>query len=100
MCSSDELEGQFISAEAIRDQVVAQLDADRADLQRALGRQLVVSHAVAAVDKAVELAGGRAYFRKSLLERLARDVRAARVHPPAAPVSFQMVGERIRVNAT
>ena len=47
-----------------------------------LCRQLVVSHAVAAVDKAVELAGGRAYFRKSPLERLARDVRAARFHPP------------------
>jgi alkylation response protein AidB-like acyl-CoA dehydrogenase len=83
---------------------VAQLDADRADLQRALGRailcrQLVVSHAVAAVDKAIELAGGRAYFRTSPLERLARDVRAARFHPPAAPVSFQMVGERIRESA-
>ena len=64
-----------------------------------LCRQLVMSHAVAAVDKAVELAGGRAYFRKSPLERLARDARARRFHPPAAPVSFQMVGERIRESA-
>jgi alkylation response protein AidB-like acyl-CoA dehydrogenase len=48
--------------------------------------------AVEVVDRAVDLAGGRAYLRPSVLERLARDVRAARHHPPADPVSFQMIG--------
>ncbi len=53
------------------------------------------SAAVEVVDRAVALAGGQAYFRRSVLERLARDVRAARHHPPAAPVSHQMVGLRV-----
>jgi alkylation response protein AidB-like acyl-CoA dehydrogenase len=96
-----QLEGELLIAQSVRDQVAAQLDADRSNLQRSLGqailcRQVVTSHAMSVVDKAVEIAGGRAYFRTSTLERLARDVRAARFHPPAAPTSFQMVGERVR----
>ena len=44
------------------------------------------------VDRAVDLVGGRAFLRKSILERLVRDMRAARHHPPAAPVAQQMIG--------
>lgn len=44
------------------------------------------------LDHAVALAGGRSYFRKSVLERLIRDMHAARFHPPSAPVSHQMIG--------
>jgi len=44
------------------------------------------------VDLAVTLVGGRSYFRKSVLERLVRDMHAARFHPPSAPVSHQMIG--------
>jgi alkylation response protein AidB-like acyl-CoA dehydrogenase len=96
-----QMEAEYATALAVRDQIVARLDADRADAQAALARailckEVVTTHAAAVVDKAVELAGGRAYFRKSPLERLARDVRAARFHPPAAPTSFQMIGERAR----
>jgi len=96
-----QLEADFLAARATRDDVVGRLDANRDDLQAALRetilcKQVVTTLAAAVVDRAVELAGGRAYFRKSPLERLARDVRAARFHPPAAPVSYQMVGERTR----
>jgi len=52
------------------------------------------------VELAVDLAGGGAYFRRNILERLVRDVRAARHHPPAAPVSFQMLGRAARLAAT
>jgi alkylation response protein AidB-like acyl-CoA dehydrogenase len=48
------------------------------------------------VDRAVALVGGRAYFKTSVLERLTRDVRAAGFHPPAAPVSHQMIGIHLR----
>lgn len=51
--------------------------------------------AVEVVDLAVQIAGGKAYFKKSLLERLVRDVRAARHHPPSAPVSSQMIGRGV-----
>jgi alkylation response protein AidB-like acyl-CoA dehydrogenase len=44
------------------------------------------------IDHAVALAGGRSYFRRSVLERLVRDMHAARFHPPSAPVSHQMIG--------
>ena len=44
------------------------------------------------VDLAAQLAGGRSFHRKSILERLARDARAARYHPPSAPVAQQMIG--------
>jgi alkylation response protein AidB-like acyl-CoA dehydrogenase len=96
-----QLEAEYTTALAVRDRLVDGLDADRADVQAALARailckEVVTAHAAAVVDKAVELAGGRAYFRKAPLERLARDVRAARFHPPAAPTSFQMLGERVR----
>ncbi|HZS02760.1 MAG TPA: acyl-CoA dehydrogenase family protein [Chloroflexota bacterium] len=100
-----QLESDYTTALAVRDQLVGQLDADRADPQAALakamlGKEIVIAHAAAVVDRAVELAGGRAYFRRSPLERLARDVRAARFHPPAAPTSYQMIGERVRRAAT
>lgn len=96
-----ELETGYLIAVSTRDQVVGLLDRDRSDVQASFGRavlcrEVVLSHAMAVVDKAVELTGGSAFFRKSPLERLARDVRAARFHPPSAPVSYQVVGQRVR----
>ncbi|MGE3272987.1 MAG: acyl-CoA dehydrogenase family protein, partial [Chloroflexota bacterium] len=80
---------------------INRLDQSRDDLQAAiresiLCKQIVTTLAASVVDRAVELAGGRAFYRTSPLERLARDVRAARFHPPAAPVSYQIAGERTR----
>lgn len=46
---------------------------------------------VKVVDQAVTLVGGRAFHRSSVLERLARDARAAKHHPPSAPVAQQMI---------
>jgi acyl-CoA dehydrogenase len=96
-----EMEAEFLTASSVRDQVVGRLDRDRSDAQASLARavlckEIVTARAIAVVEKAVEIAGGRAYFRRSPLERLARDVRAGRFHPPAAPVSFQIAGERAR----
>ncbi|WP_118856939.1 acyl-CoA dehydrogenase family protein [Sphingomonas mesophila] len=45
------------------------------------GRTLVGRHAIATVEKAMELAGGMSFYRKSGLERAFRDVQAARFHP-------------------
>jgi alkylation response protein AidB-like acyl-CoA dehydrogenase len=95
-----QMEAEFLTASAVRDAVAARLDAMPLDLQEALPyavlcKEVVTARSIAVVEKAVEIAGGRAYFRKSPLERLARDVRAGRFHPPAAPVSFQMAGERL-----
>ncbi len=100
-----EMECDLLIARSVRDQVTQELDAFPADLQAALSKailckQVVTTQAIKVVDKAVEIAGGRAYFRKSPLERLARDVRAAQFHPPSAPISFQIAGGRSREAAT
>lgn len=96
-----EMEADLLIARAVRDRVAGELAEFPSDMQAALTKAIlcketVTSAAIRVVDKAVEIAGGRAYFRKSPLERLSRDVRAARFHPPSAPVSFQIAGERTR----
>lgn len=49
-------------------------------------RALVCRSALATVERALDLAGGAGYFRMLGLERLFRDVQAARFHPlPTAP---------------
>lgn len=96
-----ELEVEFFTARAVRDLVVAELEAMPTDPQAALARailckEVVTNHAAAVVEKALQIAGGRSYLKRSPLERLSRDVRAARFHPPASPVSLQMIGQRVR----
>jgi alkylation response protein AidB-like acyl-CoA dehydrogenase len=46
-----------------------------------IGRQLVARHAIAAVEHAMELAGGPGFYRANGLERKFRDIQAARYHP-------------------
>jgi alkylation response protein AidB-like acyl-CoA dehydrogenase len=46
-----------------------------------IGRQLVGRHAIAAVEYAMELAGGAGFYRSAGLERRFRDIQAARYHP-------------------
>jgi acyl-CoA dehydrogenase len=56
------------------------------------GRHLVGRAAIAAVDKAMEVAGGRAFYRTSPLERIFRDVQAARYHPLQAKPLHRYAG--------
>lgn len=44
-------------------------------------RTLTGRHAMAAVSKAMELAGGQSFYRKAGIERIFRDIQAARFHP-------------------
>jgi alkylation response protein AidB-like acyl-CoA dehydrogenase len=46
-----------------------------------IGRQLVQRHAIAAVELAMECAGGAGFYRANGLERRFRDIQAARYHP-------------------
>jgi alkylation response protein AidB-like acyl-CoA dehydrogenase len=71
---------------ALREMMVAAADyAFEPDLELANGaliRKTLAAQSVrAVVDKAVEIVGGGAYFRRSPLERLWRDVQAAQFHP-------------------
>jgi acyl-CoA dehydrogenase len=96
-----EMEMHLLTARSVRDQVTAELAASPPDAGAGMAKsflmkEAIIENAIATVEKAVEIAGGRAYFKKSPLERHARDVRAARFHPPSAPISYQMAGERLR----
>jgi alkylation response protein AidB-like acyl-CoA dehydrogenase len=46
-----------------------------------IGRQLVARHAIAAVEYAMEVAGGAGFYRANGLERRFRDIQGARYHP-------------------
>jgi len=92
-----EMEAAFLTAVSVRDQVLEAIKEPPTDprwslMQTVLLKEIVVSQSIVAV----EIAGGRSYFRKSPLERLARDVRAGKFHPLSAPVSFQVAGQRGR----
>jgi alkylation response protein AidB-like acyl-CoA dehydrogenase len=55
-------------------------------------RQLTGQYAIAAVEKAIELAGGSAFYRKNALERLFRDIQAARFHPLTEKPQLDLTG--------
>lgn len=55
-------------------------------------RQLTGQHAIAAVEKALELAGGSAFYRRNALERHFRDVQAARFHPLTEKPQLDLTG--------
>lgn len=46
-----------------------------------IGRSLVARQAIETVELAMELAGGAGFYRSQGLERLFRDIQAARYHP-------------------
>jgi alkylation response protein AidB-like acyl-CoA dehydrogenase len=55
-------------------------------------RTIAGREAINTVDHAITAVGGRAYFRKSGLEKLARDIRAAQFHPVQEPKQVRMAG--------
>ena len=57
-----------------------------------IGRTLVARHAIAAVDLAMELAGGAGFYRSAGLERKFRDIQAARYHPLQSGPQAQYAG--------
>jgi alkylation response protein AidB-like acyl-CoA dehydrogenase len=57
-----------------------------------IGRQLVARHAIAAVEHAMELAGGAGFYRAAGLERRFRDIQAARYHPLTSGVQAEYAG--------
>ena len=55
-------------------------------------RALVGRQAIAAVTRALEVAGGGAFYRKGPLERMFRDVQAARFHPLQDKPQLELTG--------
>lgn len=57
-----------------------------------MGRTLVARSAIRTVEKAMEAAGGGAFYRKVGLERIWRDVQAARYHPLQERAQARLAG--------
>lgn len=57
-----------------------------------MGRTLVARSAIRTVEKAMEAAGGGAFYRKVGLERIWRDVQAARYHPLQEKAQARLAG--------
>lgn len=57
-----------------------------------IGRTLVARAAIRTVEKAMEAAGGGAFYRKGGLERIWRDVQAARYHPLQEKAQARLAG--------
>ena len=57
-----------------------------------IGKQLVTRHAIAAVELAMELAGGAGFYRAAGLERRFRDIQGARYHPLQAGPQAEYAG--------
>jgi alkylation response protein AidB-like acyl-CoA dehydrogenase len=87
-----ELTGARLAHESML--AAVRLNAPSADTinQVMMGRQLVARHAIAAVDFAMELAGGAGFYRSAGLERKFRDIQAARYHPLQSGPQAQYAG--------
>jgi alkylation response protein AidB-like acyl-CoA dehydrogenase len=57
-----------------------------------IGKQLATRHAIAAVEYAMEVAGGVGFYRSAGLERRFRDIQAARYHPLQAGPQAEYAG--------
>jgi alkylation response protein AidB-like acyl-CoA dehydrogenase len=57
-----------------------------------IGKQLVTRHAIAAVEHAMEVAGGAGFYRSAGLERKLRDIQAARYHPLQSGAQAEYAG--------
>ena len=76
-----ELTGARLGLESML--AAVRLNAPSADTvnQVMIGKALVTRHAIAAVEYAMEVAGGVGFYRSAGLERKFRDIQAARYHP-------------------
>ena len=91
-----ELENAFLSMNLAHDRMIA-IAEDGAPGPETTSevmacRTLVGRHAIATVEKAMEVAGGGSFYRKSGLERAFRDIQAARFHPLQEKQQLDLTG--------
>lgn len=94
-----EMENELIVAQlAHRGQLdlVASAEPGPATTHEAMARRTLVGrHAIRTVEKAMEVAGGAAFYRGLGLERLFRDVQAARYHPLQEKAQLRFSGRHL-----
>jgi alkylation response protein AidB-like acyl-CoA dehydrogenase len=90
------METELTAARLARESMLAavRLNAPSAETvnQVMIGRHLVARHGIAAVELAMELAGGAGFYRAAGLERRFRDIQASRYHPLQSGPQAQYAG--------
>jgi alkylation response protein AidB-like acyl-CoA dehydrogenase len=56
-------------------------------------RQFVINQAYDVVDRALDMSGGAAAFRRNRLEQIFRDVRMGRFHPGNTLLAHELIGK-------
>jgi acyl-CoA dehydrogenase len=91
-----EMENQLVTAQIAHQSAVAMATTATPGPQATsamLSRRTIIGGAVLrTLDKALEVAGGGSYFRAARLERLFRDIQAARFHPVPEKVQTRFTG--------
>jgi alkylation response protein AidB-like acyl-CoA dehydrogenase len=87
-----ELAGARLGSEYMLDAIRKSAPNAQTVNQVMIGKQLVTQHAIAAVELAMELAGGAGFYRAAGLERRFRDIQAARYHPLQASTQAEYAG--------
>ena len=91
-CMDTELTGARLAHELMLAAVRRNAPSAETVNQVMIGKQLVTRHAIAAVEFAMELAGGAGFYRSAGLERKFRDIQAARYHPLQSGPQAQYAG--------
>ena len=91
-CMDTELTGARLAHESMLAAVRRNAPSAETVNQVMIGKQLVTRHAIAAVEFAMELAGGAGFYRSAGLERKFRDIQAARYHPLQSGPQAQYAG--------
>ena len=81
-----------IALRAMLETVERNAPSDQSVNEVMMGRRLVEENAIRTVELAMELAGGAGFYRSAGLERLLRDVQAARYHPMQRESQFEYAG--------
>jgi acyl-CoA dehydrogenase len=91
-----ELENQLVTAQITHANMVelaAKAKPGPETTSAMLSRRTIIAKAIlGTVDKAMETAGGAAFFRETGIERLFRDVQAARYHPGTEKSQTRLTG--------
>jgi alkylation response protein AidB-like acyl-CoA dehydrogenase len=79
------MENAFTSAELAWDMMLAIAETGKPGPETTsramIGRTLVAQHAIRCVERAMEVAGGAAFYRATGIEQAFRDIQGARYHP-------------------
>ncbi|HEX2312204.1 MAG TPA: acyl-CoA dehydrogenase, partial [Thermomonospora sp.] len=93
-----EMRVAITAARSVIAQTARELEAEPGNTAETLAKVLTAKHiatgnAVEVVDRAMSVLGGLGYLRRTPMERLYRDVRAAKVHPPTGFDALEIIGK-------